>query len=251
MHEDMKETRIGGADRRFPATSMALLKSARREPSPEQKQALERLVRLYWKPVYCCIRYGWKKSNEDSKDLTQSFFVRLLDEETLEQFAPERGSFRAFLKAVLANFLRKEERTAATQKRGGVAIVVGLDISEVEAAGLVPDAGDLAPDQVFSLAWKRSVLSQAVERLERMLKDSDQRVLMDVFRRYDLEPASPELSYRELGIQMGLSESAVRRALWKARQEFRKAVAEVIAETVDNEGDFTVEMKEFYGEGRA
>jgi RNA polymerase sigma factor (sigma-70 family) len=250
MHENMKETRIGGADRRFPATSMALLKSARRAASPQQKEALERLVHLYWKPVYCCIRYGWKKSNEDSKDLTQAFFVRLLDEETLEQFAPERGSFRAFLKAVLANFLRKEERSAATQKRGGDAVVVGLDISDVEAAGLVPDAGGLAPEEVFGLAWKRSVLQQAVERLERTLQDNDRRILMEVFRKYDLEPERPDLSYRQLADQLGLTESAVRRYLWKARQEFRKAVSEVIAETVDNEGDFTVEMKEFYGEAR-
>jgi RNA polymerase sigma-70 factor (ECF subfamily) len=230
---------------------MALLESARRPPSPEQKAALEHLIRTYWKPVYCCIRYGWKKANEDAKDLTQAFFARLLDDETLGDFAPDRGSFRGFLKAVLTNFLRKEERSAATLKRGGDAVIVGLDIGELESAGLAPEVESMGPDQVFGLAWKRSVLEEALRMLEMKLKETDRMAVLEVFRQYDLEPGPEPLSYRELGRELGISEGTVRRHLWRARQEFRKAVSEVIAKTVSNESDFTEEMKEFYGEPHA
>jgi hypothetical protein len=92
------------------------------------------------------------------------------------------------------------------------------------------------------------VLHEAVSLLERRLQESDQKILLEVFRRYDLEPENETISYRELARQLGVTEGAVRRYLWRARQEFRKAVTEVIAQTVDNETDFTREMKEFYGD---
>ena len=40
--------------------------------------ALERVIELYWKPVYRFIRLKFRKNNEDAKDLTQSFFTSAL-----------------------------------------------------------------------------------------------------------------------------------------------------------------------------
>jgi DNA-directed RNA polymerase specialized sigma24 family protein len=99
-----RTTEIGGAGAQsLPPTCEALLQDCR-QGRPE---ALQRLASLYWKPVYGLIRKTWNRSNEDAKDLAQEFFATaVFDGEVLKAFSPERGSFRAFLKAALQNFLR-------------------------------------------------------------------------------------------------------------------------------------------------
>jgi len=115
------ETEIGGGDRAFPSTSLSALGST------------QDLIAQYWKPVYCVIRSSWAKSNEDAKDLTQEFFSRtVLEGDLARTFDPTRGSFRAFLKGALQNFMRNAARDASAQKRGGTVRTLRLDADNAE-----------------------------------------------------------------------------------------------------------------------
>src|SRR5690242_3501359 len=69
------ETTLGGQDRHFPETTIGFLSLLRRRTDEGRRAALEMLCARYWKPVYAYIRAGWSKSNDDAKDLTQSFFL--------------------------------------------------------------------------------------------------------------------------------------------------------------------------------
>jgi hypothetical protein len=42
-------------------------------------EALERMIALYWSPVYRFIRLKFRKHNEDAKDLTQSVVASALE----------------------------------------------------------------------------------------------------------------------------------------------------------------------------
>ena len=66
------DTAIGGPHDRFPSTRISLLEAA---AAGLPNEALERVIALYWKPVYRFIRLKFRKDNEDAKDLTQSFFT--------------------------------------------------------------------------------------------------------------------------------------------------------------------------------
>jgi len=79
------DTGIGGAAGQFPSTDLSLLAAANGELS---NQALERVVALYWKPVYRFIRLKFRKSNEDAKDLTQGFFTTALQRDFFRRFDP-------------------------------------------------------------------------------------------------------------------------------------------------------------------
>jgi RNA polymerase sigma factor (sigma-70 family) len=240
---DRVETSIGGAGRRFPSTSWAMLRNARDAESPDRTAALQRLASLYWKPVYCFIRRAWKKGNEDAKDLTQEFFLTaVLQGEFITRFAPERGSFRAFLKAAVTNFLRDAAKTAGRTKRGGGASILRLDITDLELADVVPDADARTPEQVFDEAWRSQVLGQAAEIVEQRLRAEGRAISFEVFKRYDLDSGAGDASYKTIGDAMGLSPDVVKHHLIRAREEFRYAVTDVVSEFVDNETDLSLEI---------
>src|SRR5688572_22453356 len=101
------DTSLGGADARFPETASQV------GTDPEA------LARAYWKPVYAYVRLAWAKSNEDAKDLTQAFFLWLLEERALDGYDPARGGFRPFLKVLLRRFVGHQDRALGALRRGG------------------------------------------------------------------------------------------------------------------------------------
>lgn len=236
-----QDTEIGGRGRAFPSTSWANLKRLRTGGAEEREQALRRLVDQYWKPVYCFLRQAWRKSNEDAKDLTQEFFATIVLEGTLLDHAdPDRGSFRAYLKRAVANFVRDDAKAAGRQKRGGEARILSLSADVV-----VPDPGTLPPEQAFDAAWRNLVLQRAVEELERRLRADGKGEYFEVFRRHDLDAQST--SYRALGEQLGLGPDTVKYFLTRAREEFRDAVIDVVSDYVDNDADLQIELNDLFG----
>src|SRR5258708_5587617 len=161
------DTRIGGPAGAFPTTRQSVLAALGSLPPEARDRDLERLISLYWKPVYCLIRSSGARPNEDAKDLTQEFFTRIVLEGALaERFTPDKGTFRAYLKTSVRNFLRNEHRDATRLKRGAP---LDLEIGEVDLLAVVPDAQTLPPDQVFDASWRAAVCGKAVPRLQERL----------------------------------------------------------------------------------
>jgi RNA polymerase sigma-70 factor (ECF subfamily) len=77
----------------FPTTRITLIQAANGEPGAEAHQALSLLCGAYWYPVYAYVR-RFGHSHEEAEDLTQGFFMRILDKHSLRDFDRERGSFQ-------------------------------------------------------------------------------------------------------------------------------------------------------------
>ncbi|HEX7899613.1 MAG TPA: sigma-70 family RNA polymerase sigma factor [Planctomycetota bacterium] len=234
------ETRMGGPAGEFPSTRQSVLAPGGAGRDPD----LERLVGLYWKPVYGLIRQSGARSNEDAKDLTQEFFTRVVLEGALaERYTPEKGSFRAYLRTSVRNFLRNEHRDATRLKRGADRPPAALQIGEVDLLELVPDAQALPPDALFDAAWRSVVLGKAVQ----ILRERLDAAVFDVFRRYDLEDDGAQASYESVGRALGISPDTVKNHLTRAREEFRDAVRAVVCATVADPKDLTAELRELFG----
>jgi RNA polymerase sigma factor (sigma-70 family) len=234
--------------REFPSTSWSVIVRARDPSSPDYAQHLGRLIELYWKPVYCVIRQGSRRSDADAKDLTQEFFAMVvLDRDLLMTFAPERGSFRALLRTALARFLHDEHRTAARLKRGGGAVPVSLEAVGAAVVEAVPGADALTPEQIFDLVWNEAVMSEALAMLERRLAGAGKQAAFRVFRRYDIEGDGAELNYAQLGAELSLSAWQVKHALREARTAFREIVTGLVCEYVDDRADMAAELRSLFG----
>jgi RNA polymerase sigma-70 factor (ECF subfamily) len=118
-----------GQPRQFATTRWSLILSAVNSQSEEQnaRDALEELCRIYWRPVFAFVcRRGY--SMQDAQDLTQDFFVKILEPTWLQHADVNRGRFRSLLLSSLQNFLIKAAEKTHARKRGGGVEFVSWDV---------------------------------------------------------------------------------------------------------------------------
>src|SRR5580698_1857412 len=104
------DTEIGGTAGGFPDTHTSAVRGAGSADPARRQLSHAVIVSSYWKPVYRYIRIRFGKSNEDAKDLTQSFFTLAIDKNFLAGYEPERGSFRTYLRTCLDRFLANQHK---------------------------------------------------------------------------------------------------------------------------------------------
>lgn len=225
-----QDTALGQGQSRFPATSWSLL-ARLRDPRDQRFQAyLTRMIEIYWRPVYKFVRIGWKRSNEDAKDLTQAFFVHVMEGDLLARADPERGNFRKLLLASLRNFLSNTVRAGEAQKRGGGRVVVSLDAQEEEWGAADPSD----PQTAFEQQWAREVLERSVDRLSKALRPE----VYSAFRLYHFD----DVPVREIARRLKATEAQVGHYLQDARTTLRRLVTDEIREYVQEEGEITMEL---------
>src|SRR5207237_6110950 len=85
--------------------------------SPAADEALEKLCRIYWWPLYEFVRrQGYNP--EEAQDLTQGFFARLLERRDLDIVQREKGRLRSYLLVSLKHFMANARRHVLTIRRG-------------------------------------------------------------------------------------------------------------------------------------
>src|SRR5438445_7250682 len=100
----------------FATTHWSVVLTAQGE-SPAAQEALEKLCRTYWRPIYGFVRRQ-DVEPEEAKDLTQGFFALLLERRDLDAVRKERGRLRSYLLTSLKHFLTNERHRAMAIKRG-------------------------------------------------------------------------------------------------------------------------------------
>ena len=144
------DTAIGGNRDRFPSTQVSLIEAAAGEPL-----AMERVVALYWKPVYKFIRFKFRKDNEAAKDLTQGFFASALEREFFQRFDPSKAGFRTYLRLAVERFAANRHEAENRQKRGG-----GRGVLRTSATRRRERE---SPEEIFLQEWRRQVFALAIE----------------------------------------------------------------------------------------
>ena len=123
--------------------------------SPAAQEALEKLCRTYWRPIYGFVRRQGVGS-EEAKDLTQGFFALLLERRDLNAVRKEKGRLRSYLLTSLKHFLTNEHNRAMAIKRGAGQRLIPLeDLRERERVGYEPSE-TLAADQIYERRWALS-----------------------------------------------------------------------------------------------
>src|SRR5262245_22829494 len=148
----------------FPATRWSQVMLAGEGLSTGAHRALEQLCQAYWQPIYGFLRRKGLAPH-DAEDLTQQFFFRLLQRNSIANADRSKGRFRSFLLGALNYFLTDELRKTSAQKRGGALMPFAADFSEAEARYLQEPDPDLTPEQMYDRRWAASLLQQAFDSL--------------------------------------------------------------------------------------
>jgi RNA polymerase sigma-70 factor (ECF subfamily) len=213
---------------------------ASQSSSPQANQALERLCRSYWPPLYAYVRRrGYHP--EVAQDLTQEFFSRLLQRNDLAQVKPELGRFRSFLLASMKHFLANEWYSAQTQKRGGGQARLSWD-ETVERQYQLEAAEQTTPETLFEKRWALNVLEQALTQLGQEYARAGKRDLFEALKVF-LSGDKKLIPQEEIAARLGISLNAFRVALHRLRQRYGEALRDQIAGTVSCPAEIEEEIR--------
>lgn len=226
----------------FTTTQWSVVLSAQGQ-SPSAQEALEKLCRVYWWPLYGFVRrQGY--SPEEAQDLTQGFFVMLLERRDLDVVRREKGRLRSYLLASLKNFLGKAHRRAMTIKRGGGLPLVPLqELVARERADAEP-ADTLSADRIYDRRWALTLLEQVLARLGEEYRVAGSGNLFEQLKEL-LTDEPGRLSQAQIARALGMTENAVKQAFHRLRQRYRLLLREEIANTVTEVGDVEDELRHF------
>ena len=224
------DTAIGGPHDRFPSTQASLLDAA---AAGLPGEALERVIALYWKPVYRFIRLKFRKNNEDAKDLTQSFFAAALQRDFIGRFDPAKASFRTYLRMAVERFAASQHAAANRQKRGG-----DVEFEPIEEQAAIAES----PERVFELEWQRQLFALALDELRGHCEACGKQLQLRIFEAYDLADGERP-SYAALAVRHGIPETSVTNHLAWARRVLRAFVTERIRGTTSGPRELHEEMR--------
>jgi len=213
----------------FATTRWSMVLTAQGE-SPAAHEALEKLCRTYWRPIYAFVRRQGV-TPEDAQDLTQGFFALFLERRDLDAVRKEKGRLRSYLLTSLKHFLANERYRAMTIKRGEGRRLIPLDASrDCERMDRTP-ADTLTADQVFERRWALTVLDQVLARLEEEYRAACKIPLFDRLQKsFTDEP--DRSSQGEIANELGMTENAVNQAFHRFRQRYREVLRDEVAHTV-------------------
>jgi len=211
--------------------------------SPSAQEALEKLCRTYWWPLYGFVRrQGYNP--EEAQDFTQGFFAMLLERRDLDAVRREKGRLRSYLLTALKNYLGKARRRALTLKRGEGKALVPLDeLMARERADLEP-AHMLTAEGIYERRWALTLLEQALVRLEKEYQSAGHADLFDKLKPL-LTDEPGRASQASIAAELNMTENAVKQALHRLRQRYRVVLRDEIADTVALPTDIEDELRHF------
>ena len=216
----------------FIATRWTLVLRARGQ-SQQAQTALSELCEAYYAPVIAFLRREGR-SEETAREVAHDFFARILSGHRLDHVNPERGRFRSFLLGALKHFVADERQRLGAAKRGGGVEHLSLGFeTETSPAMEVADGQSLAPDAEFDRQWAYTLLDRALAKLAAEMNAHGKGAQLNVLKQW-LTGDRPSLSQAEAAAQLGMTEGAVKVAIYRLRERFRALVKTEIAETVGN-----------------
>ena len=226
----------------FTTTQWSVVLDAQSE-SPLAQEALEKLCRIYWWPLYGFVRrQGY--SPEEAQDLTQGFFAMMLERKDFDAVRREKGRLRSYLLASLKNFLAKAHRRAMTIKRGEGRPPVPLEELLVRERADLEAADTLSADRIYERRWALILLEQVLARLGEEYQVAGNSALFEQLKQMlGDEPDRP--SQAKIAQELRMNENAVKQAFHRLRRRYRLLLREEIAQTVTVPSDVEEELRHF------
>jgi DNA-directed RNA polymerase specialized sigma24 family protein len=219
---------------RFHTTRWSVIMVAAQDDTGAGKAALAKLCQLYWYPLYAFARRRGYPPH-DAQDLTQGFFVQILENRTFARADQLKGKFRSFLLACFQNYLSVEAQRARSQRRGGDREFVFLDMETAESRYELEPVDQLTAQKIFDARWAVTLLGAAMTRLRVQYEIQGKLAIFEGLKAF-LDPAksSEPLSYEQAAGALGVGLGAAKTLIHRLRKQYSALVREEIARTVSD-----------------
>lgn len=203
-------------------------------------EALDRLCRVYWPPLYAFARRDGK-SPADAQDLVQGFLARLLARDDLAQVSVDKGRFRTFLLTALRNHVIKQGEADRALKRGGGQPAIPLDLENAEAL-CGADLSAESPEKAYARRWAQTVLSHAYQRLRDEQHARGRGSLFEAVAPH-FEHATDE-DYQRVAELTGMKWETVRVTAFRLRRRLGELFKAEVVQTLGPDADIEAEVRE-------
>jgi RNA polymerase sigma-70 factor (ECF subfamily) len=218
--------------------------AASRGDAVRGRDSLAGLCQAYWFPLYAYVRRrGY--SPEDSQDLTQAFFTRLMEKNWVASADRSKGRFRTFLLAAMKHFLADEWDRARAAKRGGDAIVLPLAFGTAEARYVKEPADPDNPERIYERRWAVALLDEVLNRLRGEYETEGKASVFAALHPCLIGERTAQ-PYAQLAETLGSSEAAIKSAVHRLRQRYRQLLRDEVTGTVDSADDVEDELRHLF-----
>jgi DNA-directed RNA polymerase specialized sigma24 family protein len=212
--------------------------------SPAAKEALEKICRTYWRPIYSFLRRQGI-GPEEAEDLTQGFFELILERRDLDSVRKEKGRLRTYLLASLKHFLADQRRREMAIKRGrrhGLIPLEELRANEQMDPALERTMDTLSADQLYEHRWALALMEEVLGRLKDEYRATGNGVLFDWLKQLlPDEPGAP--SRAKIAAELGMTDNALRQAFRRFRHRYQILLREEIGDTVLTASEIEDELR--------
>lgn len=208
------------------------------------EEALLKLCKLYWRPLYAFVRRRGHTVHE-AQDLTQAFFAHVLEHRSLENVAPSKDRFRSFLLVSLRHFLDNEWHRSRAQKRGGGHVILSWNELRPEERDALEPRDNSTPEKAFNRRWALMLLERSMNQLRVECVAAGKGELFDRLKDC-LTGDATGTPYHQLASDLNLSEGALKVTIHRLRRRFGELVRRHIATTVSRPEEIDEEIRELF-----
>lgn len=227
----------------FPPTAWSMIQEARSEE--EALGGLERLAQAYWHPLHVFARQRGM-GHDAAADAVQGFFAHLLSREMLRDVQRGEVRFRSFLLRCFTNWMLNERERENAQKRGGGA--KALSVEEFDSRADEPALIDgESPDHAYDRRWARSMVEQAMRKLEQELGQRERREFLLELKARTFASDGQNPDWEAMAARFGMSHGAVRKAATDLRRRFGTLLRDEVRGVVSSDAEVDEELRYLVG----
>ena len=145
-------------------------------------------------------------------------------------FSERKGKLRAYMLGAIGNYLRDLGKYRRAAKRGGGELPISLDLEMAEERYAYEPKEFDTPERLFEIRWALTLLDRVLERVGNEYARQEKSEAFEAMK--GLLSGQGDVSYREIGEQIGSSEGAARVTLFRMRKLYRRFLEEEIADTL-------------------
>ena len=229
----------------FNTTCWHVVTSSQNQDSAVRHESLGELYRAYWYPLFAYLRRKGH-SQDQASDYVQGFFLELIDKDFLAAVSPEKGRFRWFMMSAIGRFVSKQTAKQFAQKRGGDKAIFSLDVGKAEERYQQEPVENWTPEKLFDRRWALEVLSKALELLREDHESRDKLALYEALQVTLAGEALTSESCEEIGARLEMSPVAVKVAAHRLKDKYRKALVEVVSQTLTDQESVEDELDKLF-----
>jgi RNA polymerase sigma-70 factor (ECF subfamily) len=224
----------------FTTTHWSVVLTAQDE-SPAAHEALEKLCRTYWRPIFVFLRRQGI-SQEEAEDITQGFFASLLEHRNLNAVRKEQGRLRSYLLGALKYFLANERRRGMAIKRGKGQRLIPLEELRADERVDMEPADPVTAEVIYERRWALALLDRVLSRLR---EEYAGRGHLKTFVALEhVLVGGRELSNADIAKELGMTEGTIKVAGHRLRRRYRELLPDEIAQTVSDPGRIDEEIRQ-------